>query len=155
MFVKGLIRSGTKPRRGAIIGATMTAIVSIPLVLWGYHSDPPPGESGAAVGNGGSTCSSNNACHFHAANASQVTAGVIAATGLSGTYTAGGAAIPITVTLNGNSFGFEMSAVSGSGTAEVQAATLIPAHRFSISGKARWPLRLRSHGPHPPPALAL
>jgi len=99
-------------RRRAVFAGKTAAILAVPLILMAYPSNPPAGESGAAI-SGGSTCGTNS-CHHHGTSSS--TGGVTV--NAPATYTPGGPAVNLTVTLSSGSGGFELSAVQGSGTAE-------------------------------------
>lgn len=72
-------------RRKAILAGKIAAILSVPLILMAYPSNPPVGETGT---NGGSSCGTAS-CHFHGTATS--TGGVTVAFPSSGlTYTPGG-----------------------------------------------------------------
>jgi len=122
------VSSGRMSRkRKAVLAGKITAVLSVPLILMAYPSNPPAGETGAAV-SGGSTCGTSS-CHFHGTTAS--TGGVTAV--FPATYTPGGPAMPITVTLANGSGGFELSSVQGTGTSETQAGSFTAATNTAVS----------------------
>ena len=90
MFLRGAIQSGTKGRRNAIFGATAVALLSMPAMMYGF--DPPaymPDLAQAQVHG----CAN---CHGTFSGTSG-----ISVTGVPSSYTAGGAAVNMTVSLPG------------------------------------------------------
>jgi hypothetical protein len=101
MFFKGAIRSRTKGRRTAIFVGKVAAILSVPVIMYSFGTNPPLGHSGAP---GDGTCSS---CHGSLTSGSGIT--------ISGqnTYTPGGAAVTMTVSIPATG-GFELTALASS-----------------------------------------
>src|SRR5215469_10652417 len=103
------IQSGTKGRRTAILIALVVAVLSIPVMVYAFGSNPPLGNAGAP---GQGTCAS---CH------GTLTAGSGVIVTAPTTYTPGGAAVPMTVSIPSTG-GFELAVLTQTGNA--QAGTL-------------------------------
>ena len=98
MHLRSTIRSYTGRRRTGVLLAQITAVLSAPIIMYAFSSNPPTPYSGAP---GEGTCAS---CH------GTLTAGSgVAVTFPSTTYTPGGAAVSWTVTIPATG-GFELSA---------------------------------------------
>ena len=80
-FKKGAIQSVTKGRRTAIFVGKVAAILSVPVLLYSFGSNPPLGNTGAP---GQGTCAS---CHGTLTSGSGVTVNAPSS------YTPGGAAV--------------------------------------------------------------
>ena len=111
MFLRGAIRLRATARRKAVIGATIAAVLSVPAILFAFATDPPA----AVTGGPNADCTS---CHGSLGASNQVT--VTFPSG-STTYTPGGAAESLTVTLLAGSGAFELAVMT---TANGQAGTL-------------------------------
>src|SRR6516162_9294727 len=88
MFPSSAIQSGTKGRKTAILIALVVAVLSIPVIVHAFGTNPPLPYTGAPGGLG--TCAS---CHGTLTAGSGVTVTGVPTTG----YTPGGAAVPMTV----------------------------------------------------------
>lgn len=113
-----------KRKTAWVIGGAFVAL--FPVVLWAYYYGPNPGASGAPNDAYGALACSSSGCHTGNADGGPVNAfpgfGVSATFSSGLTYTPGGSAITITVTVTDpvNKFsGFQMSARTASG--DVQA----------------------------------
>ena len=104
-----IVASGTKARGTAILLALVVAVLSIPVMVYAFGTNPPLGNTGAP---GQGTCAS---CHGTLTAGSGVT--VTAPT----TYTPGGAAVSMAVSIP-TTGGFELAVLTQSGNA--QAGTL-------------------------------
>jgi hypothetical protein len=113
MFLKGAIRSVKNGRKPAIFATTIVALLSVPVMLysWGTIGNGLPMGHTGAPGQG--TCAS---CHGTLTAGSGVTVNAPAS------YTAGGAAVSMTVTIPSTG-GFELAILTQSGNA--QAGTLV------------------------------
>lgn len=97
-----------------------------PVALWAYYYGPDPGNSGAPNDADGALACASAGCHTGSAKGGPVNAfpgfGVSATFSSGLTYTPGGAAVTITVTVTdptNKNYGFQMSARTASG--DVQA----------------------------------
>ena len=103
-------QSGTKGRRTAILIALVVSVLSIPVMVYAFGSNPPLGNSGAP---GQGTCAS---CH------GTLMAGSGVAVTAPKTYTPGGAAVPMTVSIPSTG-GFELAVLTQTGNAQAGALT--------------------------------
>jgi len=118
MFPSSAIQSGTKGRRTAILIALVVSVLSIPVMVYAFGSNPPLGNTGAP---GQGTCAS---CH------GTLTAGSGVTVTHPTTYTPGGAAVPMTVSIPSTG-GFELAVLTQSGN--TQAGTLAPGSGDAVS----------------------
>jgi len=109
MLPSSAIQSGTKGRRTSILIALAVAVLAIPVMVYAFGSNPPLGNTGAP---GQGTCAS---CH------GTLTAGTGVTVTAPTTYTPGGAAVPMTVSIP-TTGGFELAVLTQTGNA--QAGTL-------------------------------
>lgn len=109
MLPSRVIQSGTKGRRTAILIALVAAVLSVPVMIHAFGANPPLGYT-SAPGQG--TCAS---CHGTLTSGSGVTVNPPS------TYTPGGAAVSMTVTIPSTG-GFELAILTQSGNS--QAGTL-------------------------------
>jgi hypothetical protein len=124
MFLGGAIQSGTKGRRTAIFAAKaaaiMAAVLSVPVMMYSFGQRPPLPYTGAP---GQGTCAS---CHGTLTTPSMVS--VNAPT----SYTPGGAAVPMTVTIPSTG-GYELAVLTQSGNAQAGALTADAAGASAVS----------------------
>lgn len=109
MFPISAIQSGIKDRRTAILIGLVITVLSVPMIIYAFGANPPLGYTGAP---GQGTCAS---CHGTLTVGSGVTVNAPAS------YTAGGAAVSMTVTIPATG-GFELAILAQSNGS--QAGTL-------------------------------
>src|SRR6516165_10117253 len=102
MLPSSAIQSGTKGRRTSILIALAVAVLAIPVMVYAFGSNPPLGNTGAP---GEGTCAS---CHGTLTAGSGVTVNAPAS------YTPGGAAISMTVSIPSTlgTGGFELTVLT-------------------------------------------
>jgi len=109
--LRGVYPCVTKDRRTAILIGKMAAVLSVPVILYAFGTNPPLGYTGAP---GEGTCSS---CHGTLTSGSGVTV-----TLPSLTYTPGGAAVSWTVSIPATG-GFELTTLAQSGSSQAGSLT--------------------------------
>src|SRR6516225_9158229 len=109
-FPSSAIQSGTKGRKTAILIALVVAVLSIPVIVHAFGTNPPLPYTGAPGGLG--TCAS---CHGTLAGNS------VTVTGVPTNYTPGGTAVPMTVHIPSTG-GFQLAVLAASNN--TQAGTL-------------------------------
>ena len=108
----GFWQSGTKGRRTAILIAQVAAVLSIPVMVYAFGANPPLGNTGAP---GQGTCAS---CHGTLTTPAGTALTVNAPT----SYTPGGAAVSMTVSIPGGR-GFEATVETTPGNAPAGSFT--------------------------------
>src|SRR5215831_4944372 len=113
MFPSSATQSGTNGRRTAILIALVVAVLSIPVMVYAFGSNPPVPYYGTGAPGSLGTCAS---CH------GTLTAGSGVIVTAPTTYTPGGAAVPMTVSIPATG-GFQLAVLTQTGNA--QAGTLL------------------------------
>lgn len=117
----------TRGRRTNVILAQIAAVVSAPLILFAYSSNPPAGLTGAP---GEGTCAS---CHGSLTAGSGVTVAFP-----STTYTPGGPAVSWTVNVPTGPGGFELSARAQSDNSQAGSLTAGASSAVATSGSIQY-----------------